>query len=314
MKTHPFELKGKTIFVAGHTGLVGSALVRKLSERRDGQILTASRTELDLTYPSQVRKFLRKHKPDIVILAAGRVGGIVANKSFPAEFIHENLMIEANVIDSAWRAGVPRLLNFGAACMYPRECLQPMKTESLMTGKVEPTSEPYAVAKLSGMVLCNAYRQQYGVSYITVIPSNLYGPGENFDLETAHVVAALIRRFHEAKEKEDSQINLWGTGKAKRDFLFIEDLVSAVMLLLGDYDDAAPINIGSEKLCSISELAKEISKVVGFRGAIKWDHSRPDGADAKSLDSTRLKSLGWAPKISLSDGLKKTYEWFCTHK
>lgn len=312
MKTLPkkFPLHGKKIFLAGHTGLVGSALQRHFSKIKDVKLITIPHTKLDLTDGEAVRKALKRHRPDVVIVAAGRVGGIVANSKYPAEFIYQNLMIVTNVIDASWRSGVNRLLNFGSACVYPKECGQPMGTNKLMTGKLESTSEPYAMAKLAGMSLCEAYSRQYGVSYFSVIPSNLYGPNENFDPTQAHVLAALIRRFHFAKVNGDSKIELWGTGKPVREFLYVDDLGSACELLLEKYPHSAPMNIGSGQFHSIAELAKVISKAVGFKGKIIWDKSKPDGANAKRLDWGPIKKMGWKPKTKLSDGISRTYKWF----
>jgi GDP-L-fucose synthase len=309
-RSSTFSLHGKKIYLAGHTGLVGSALQRHFSKIKGVKLITIPHAKLDLTDGAAVRKALARHRPDVVIVAAGRVGGIVANSKYPAEFIYQNLMIVTNVIDASWRAGVKRLLNFGSACIYPRECDQPMSIDKLMTGKLESTSEPYAMAKLAGLSLCESYSRQYGVSYFSVIPSNLYGPNENFDPTQAHVLAALIRRFHFAKVNGDSEIALWGTGKPIREFLYVDDLGSACELLLKKYDDSAPINIGSGQFYSIAELAKVISKVVGFKGKIVWDKSKPDGAHAKRLDWGPIKKMGWKPKMKLSEGIARTYSWF----
>ncbi len=309
-----WDLHGRRIWIAGHTGLVGSALIRKLSKVPEITLITCGRKDLDLMDRLSVEKFVSTQKPDLVLLAAGKVGGIVANSRFPAEFMDQNLMIEANVVCASWKAGVRRLLSFGCACMYPRECPQPMRPEWLMRGKLEETSEAYAMAKLVGMMLCGSYSRQYGVSYLTAIPSNLYGPGENFDLENAHVVAALLRRFHEAKEKQDREIVLWGSGKAKRDFLYVDDMAEAVLLLLEQYHGTEPVNIGSGHLWTIRDLAQNIAEVVGFRGLIRWDPSKPEGVRAKALDPSLIHGLGWIPRTNLSAGLEKTYAWFLEHR
>lgn len=303
-----------SVFVAGHTGLVGSALCRRWEGRPGVRVVTAGRKELDLRDPAKVEEFLRAQRPDTVVIAAGTVGGIQANSSRPAEFIYNNLMIEANLIHGAWKAGVRRLLNFGSGCMYPRECPQPMSPEHLMTGPVEPTSEPYAMAKLAGWILCRSYNRQHGTRFSTAIPCTAYGPGDNFDLEGGHVLSALLRRFHEAKEEGKRQITLWGTGNARREFIYSDDLAEACDLLLERHEGEEPINIGTGEASSIWELAVAAAQVVGFSGEIGWDPSRPDGAPVKWLDSRAIRTLGWRPQTGLREGLEKTYRWFLQSK
>jgi len=300
----------KSIYIAGHTGLVGSALVRRFSGRSELRVLTAPRAELNLLDTQAVERFLKSAKPEAVVIAAGRVGGIASNSERPAEFIYENLMMEANLIHGSWKAGVGRLLNFGSSCMYPKEASQPMRCEDLFTGKMESTSEAYATAKWAGLALARAYRTQYGVRYVTAIPATVYGPGDNFDPKEGHVLSALISRFHQAKEQSQPNVVLWGSGRPRRDFLYSDDLAEACERLLEHYEEGEPINIGSGQVCSIRELAGQVARVVGFRGEIVWDSSRPDGAPEKRLESTRIRVLGWVPKTELTTGLERTYEWF----
>lgn len=304
----------RAIFVAGHTGLVGSALCRRWEDRPGLRVITAGRRELDLRDPAKVEEFLGARRPDAVVIAAGTVGGIQANSSRPAEFIYNNLMIEANLIHGAWKAGVRRLLNFGSGCMYPRECPQPMSPEHLMTAAVEPTSEPYAMAKLAGWILCRSYNRQHGTRFVTAIPCTAYGPGDNFDLEGGHVLSALLRRFHEAKEEGKRRVTLWGTGNARREFIYSDDLSEACDLLLERHGGEEPVNIGSGEASSIQELAVAAAQVVGFHGEIEWDPSRPDGAPVKWLDSRAIRALGWRPRTGLREGMEKTYRWFLQSK
>lgn len=306
--------KTRTIYIAGHTGLVGSRLWRRLGVREGIRLVGAVRGELDLTDSVGVREFLQRERPDTVILAAGRVGGIQANARYPAQFLYENLMMEANLIHGAWRAGVRTLLNFGSSCMYPRECEQPMRPQDLMTGRLEPTSEPYAIAKWSGLALCDGIHRQYGSRYMTAIPCTVYGPGDHFDPDEGHVLPALLWRFHRAKEQGDETVVLWGTGQARREFIYVDDLAEACEILLEGYEGTDPVNIGSSESVSIHELARQIAQVVGFRGAIEWDRSRPDGAPDKRLDSSVIRSLGWKPRTGIQEGLIRTYRWFLEHK
>ncbi|MBI4354277.1 MAG: GDP-L-fucose synthase [Candidatus Omnitrophica bacterium] len=302
------------LYVAGHTGLVGSALMRRFSKEPTWSVVTATRAEVDLTRQEAVETWLPRVHPDVVIIAAGRVGGIEANRRYPAEFIYENLIMEMNLIHGAWKAGVKRLLNFGSSCMYPKRCPQPMRAEHLMTGPMEPTSEPYAMAKWAGLSLCDSYNRQYGTRYVTVIPATVYGPGDSFDPEDAHVLSALLRKLYEAAEQGRGEVTLWGSGQARREFLFTDDLAEACALLL-DHDEAAsPINVGSGASWTIRELADLIAEVVGFRGTVRWDASRPDGAPEKRLDSSLIQAMGWRPRTNLRGGIEQTYRWFLEHE
>ena len=303
-----------SIFVAGHRGLVGSAILRKLAAKGYEKLLTRSRSELDLMDQSAVQAFFEAEKPDVVILAAAKVGGIGANSAFPAEFIHSNLAIEVNVIHQAWLSGVKKLLFLGSSCIYPRLAPQPIREESLFSGPLEPTNEAYAIAKIAGLKMCEFYSGQYGVSYISVMPTNLYGPNDNFDTETSHVLPAMIRKFDDARRRGDSKVVLWGTGKPRREFLHVDDLADACIFLLENYSGSQILNIGWGEDISISELAEMIKKVVGFEGEIEWDVSRPDGTPRKLLDVSRMKNLGWFPSISLEKGLRDTYRWYCDQR
>lgn len=302
------------LYIAGHTGLVGSACADYFSKLPDVVLLTAPRSELDLTDSQAVHRWLASERPDAVILAAGRVGGIAANTRYPAEFIYENVMIEANIIHGAWKAGVARLLNFGSTCMYPKQCPQPMRVELLMTGPVEPTSEPYAVAKWAGVSLCASYSRQRNVRFISAIPATVYGPGDSFDPESAHVLSALIRKLHTARQQRCHEVALWGSGRARREFLYADDLASACAVLLQRYEAAAPVNIGSGVSCTVRELASLVADVVGFEGQIRWDGTRPDGAPEKRLHSDAMRLLGWLPQVALRDGVERTYRWFLEHE
>jgi GDP-L-fucose synthase len=298
------------IFVAGHRGLVGSALVRCLRGQGCGNLLLRTRAELDLTDQLAVANFFAMEKPDHVYLAAAKVGGILANDSLPAEFIYQNLMIEANVIHAAYRHGVKKLLFLGSSCIYPKHAPQPMKEEYLLAGPLEPTNEAYAIAKIAGIKLCAAYNRQFGTNYLSVMPTNLYGPGDNYDLESSHVVPALIRKMHEAKLSGAAEVPVWGTGAPRRELLYSNDLADACVHLMANYDAADVgefVNVGVGKDLTIGELAALIADVVGFRGALKFDHSRPDGAPRKLLDVTRLTRLGWSPRTPLRDGLEQAY-------
>ena len=300
-------------YLAGHTGLVGSALLRGWADRPEIEWLTATRRELDLTDGLAVTRWLASVKPDAVIMAAGHVGGIAANTQAPAQFIYDNLMIEANLIHATWKSGARRLINFGSACMYPHECAQPMSPSRLMTGILEPTSEPYAMAKLAGWSMCAAYNRQYGTEFITVIPCTLYGPGDSFGLES-HVISALLRKFHDAKAHGRREVTLWGTGAPRREFLFADDVAEACELVLKRYTGEAPVNIGAGGAISIRHVAQLAAEIVGFEGTLHWDVSQPDGAPMKLLDSSMLRALGWSPRTSLRDGMAKTYAWFLEHE
>jgi GDP-L-fucose synthase len=297
------------IFVAGHRGLVGAAICRRLNA--DGlEPLTATRAELDLTHQAAVEDWFARTAPEQVYLAAARVGGIHANASFPAEFIRDNLAIQTNVIHAAWRAGVGKLLFLGSSCIYPRLAPQPMPESCLLTGPLEPTNEWYAVAKIAGIKMCQAYRAQYGFDAISVMPTNLYGPGDNFDLRTSHVLPALIRKFHEAKASGLSRVTLWGTGTPQREFLHADDLADACVFLMTNYSDARIVNVGAGRDISISELAELVRQIVGYSGEIEFDATRPDGTPRKLLDTTLLTALGWRPSIPLRRGIEETYDWY----
>ena len=302
--------KDAKIYLAGHTGLVGSALLRLLEKEGFSNIIVRPSSELDLRQQKAVEEFFQSENPEYVFLAAAKVGGILANNTYRAEFIYDNLMISANVINSAFKSGVKKLLNLGSSCIYPRECPQPMKEDYLLTGKLEPTNEPYAIAKIAAMKMCQAYNQQYKTNFISAMPTNLYGPGDNFDLENSHVLAALIRRFHEAKEKGAQQVKVWGTGKPRREFMYVDDLAKALLFLMDNYNLSEFINIGLGQDLSISELAQLIKDIVGFEGEIVYDITKPDGTPQKLLDVSKLNNLGYKAQVSLKEGIKKTYQWY----
>lgn len=299
--------KDSKIWVAGHTGMVGSALVRALKKEGYTRILTISRAQLDLTDQQATFDFLIREKPEFVFVCAARVGGILANSTYPARFIYDNLAIALNVIEGARRAGVKKLLFLGSSCIYPRHAPQPIKEEYLLSGYLEPTNEAYAIAKIAGIKMCEYYRKEYGCDFITAQPTNLYGPGDNYDLNNSHVVAALLRKFHEAKLRKDKHVVVWGTGTPRREFLHVDDLADALIFLMNNYSDATPINIGTGRDISIKELALLIKEIVGFEGDIIFDPSKPDGMPRKLLNIQKITSLGWRPKISLREGLLKTY-------
>ena len=298
------------IYVAGHKGMVGSAFVRFLEKNGFTNVITAPRATLDLLDQRAVHDFLKENKPDLVIVAAARVGGIHANNTQRADFIYENLMVEANLIHGAHVAGIDRLLFLGSSCIYPRDCPQPIREDYLLSGPLEHTNEPYALAKIAGIKLCEAYNSQYGRHYFSVMPTNLYGPNDNYDLQTSHVLPALIRKVHEAKQRNDQAISIWGTGRPKREFLYVDDLIDACMYLISR-DYCGPIvNIGTGQDCSISDLAETIMGVVGYQGDLTYDSSKPDGTPRKWLDVSRLRDLGWQAKTSLREGLAMTYADF----
>jgi GDP-L-fucose synthase len=303
------NLSGR-IFVAGHRGLVGSAIVRRLTTAGCAPLLLRDRDELDLRDGGAVDRFFAEQQPEYVFLAAAKVGGIGANSRFPADFIRDNLAIQLNVIDAAWRHGVQKLLFLGSSCAYPRDALQPIAEDSLLTGPLEPTNSAYAVAKIAGIEMCAAYRRQHGASFISTMPTNLYGPNDNFDLESSHVIPAMIRRFHEAREAGTPKVVLWGTGAPRREFLHADDLADACLHLMRHYDGAALVNVGCGEDVSVRELAELVARVVGFDGAVEWDASRPDGTPRKLLDTSRLDALGWKPGIRLEEGLRDTYSWY----
>lgn len=296
--------------VAGHRGLVGSAVWRRLEDEAFTQLLGASRSELDLRDRDAVFAFYAEHRPRYVVLAAAKVGGILANSSYPADFISDNLQVQVNVLDAAQKHGVERVLFLGSSCIYPKLAPQPLKEEYLLTGPLEPTNDAYAVAKIAGILQVQAQRRQHGVSYISAMPTNLYGPNDNFDPETSHVLPAMIRRFHEAKEQGREQVVLWGTGSPMREFLHVDDLARAVLLLLEKYDEPETINIGTGVDVTIRELAETVADVVGFQGELVWDTTKPDGTPRKLLDVSRLEVLGFKPQISLREGIEQTYDWF----
>lgn len=302
--------ENKKVFVAGHRGLVGSAIVRRLAEQGVEDIVTRKHDELDLTEQAAVRDFFESERPDLVVLAAAFVGGILANDTMPGDFIGQNLMIQTNVIDAAYRAGTEKLLFLGSACIYPRDAEQPMNEAALLTGPLEPTNEWYAVAKIAGVKMCEAYRRQYGFDAITAMPNNLYGPGDNFDLEKSHVVPALIRKFHEAKMSGAPEATVWGSGRVRREFLYVDDAADACVFLLDHYSHDKMVNIGTGTDVTIAELAALVMDVVGFKGELVFDASKPDGVPRKLLDSSRIKALGWEAETDLRAGLEKTYAWF----
>ena len=311
------------IYVAGHRGMVGSGIVRQLEDRiaagENLEILTRTHAELDLTEQSAVRDFMQSEKPDLVIVAAAKVGGIHANNTYPAEFIHDNLMIQNNLIHSAYTVGVEKLLFLGSSCIYPRLAEQPMREDALLTGTLEATNEPYAIAKIAGIKMCESYNRQYGVDYRSVMPTNLYGPGDNFHPENSHVVPALIRRFHEAKNNSTAEVAIWGSGKPFREFLHVDDMAAASLFVLDldiqTYSDntqpmLSHINVGSSEEVSIGDLAILIGEVVGYQGNVTFDASKPDGAPRKLMDSSRLEKMGWKAGIGLREGLVDAYKWF----
>jgi GDP-L-fucose synthase len=302
--------KSEKIFVAGHRGMVGSALMRRLEADGFAKLLVRDRSTLDLREDSAVAKFFADEKPAVVILAAAKVGGIKANNDFPVEFLLENLQIQNNIIRSAHANGVRKLLFLGSSCIYPKFAPQPIPETALLSGPLEPTNEAYAIAKVAGIKLCQAYAREYGANFISVMPTNLYGPNDNFDLETSHVLAALLRKAHEAKTRKDRKLVVWGSGKPRREFLHADDLASACLLLLENYDSPEIMNVGCGEDISIRELAELICDMVGFDGELAWDTTKPDGTPRKLLDVTKLKALGWKPSIPLRDGIKQTYEWF----
>ncbi|MGP6088560.1 GDP-L-fucose synthase [Antarctobacter jejuensis] len=315
------------IYVAGHRGMVGGAITRKLEARKaageDITLVTRTHAELELTDQVAVRDFLTEEKPDVVVLAAAKVGGIYANNTYPAEFIYDNLMVQCNVIHSAWAAGVKRLLQLGSSCIYPKAVPQPMREAALLTGPLEPTNEPYAVAKIAGIKLCESYNRQYGVDYRSVMPTNLYGPGDNFHPENSHVLPALIRRFHEAAQEGKEVVTIWGSGKPRREFLHVDDMAEASLFVM-DLDKAtydantqpqlSHINVGSGVDVSIYELAQLVAEVTGYKGQIELDRTKPDGTMRKLMDVSRLADMGWKSSVALEDGVHETYQWFLEHQ
>ncbi|MEO5339409.1 MAG: GDP-L-fucose synthase [Magnetococcus sp. MYC-9] len=302
--------KQDAVFVAGHQGLVGSAIVRSLRRHGFNNLLTRTRAELELTHQAAVLDFFDEARPAYVVMAAAKVGGIHANSTYPADFIYSNLQVEINCIDAAWRSGVKKLLFLGSSCVYPRMAPQPIKEEYLLSGPLEPTNEWYAIAKIAGIKLCQAYRRQYGFDAISAMPTNLYGPGDNFHPENSHVLPALIRRLHEAKERQDPSVTIWGTGTPWREFLHVDDLADACLFLLEHYEQEEAINIGTGSDLTIADLVDLLKRVIGYPGEILFDRSKPDGMMKKLLDVSKMTALGWRPTISLEQGVRETYAWF----
>ena len=306
--------KSDKIYVAGHNGMVGSAIIRKLKMAGYSNILVRSSKELDLRNQRQVEEFFQSEKPDYIFLAAAKVGGILANNTYKASFMYDNLSIQNNVIHAAYKYHVKKLLFLGSSCIYPKFADQPIREESLLTSELEPTNEPYAIAKIAGLKMCQFYREQYNCNFISLMPANLYGPNDNFDLKNSHVLPALLRKFHEAKINKKSSVTLWGTGNPLREFLHVNDLAKACIHFLLTYNEKSPVNIGTGKDISIHELASEIKKIVGFEGEIVWDKNKPDGTPRKLLDVTKAKQFGWESSITLLDGIRMTYDWYVQNK
>ena len=315
MSTSPSSpLSEAVIYIAGHRGLVGSAICRALTQQGCGKILTRTHTELNLTDQAAVHAFFADNRPDYVFLSAAKVGGIHANDSLPADFIRDNLLIQTNIIDAAHQCGSKKLLFLGSSCIYPKFAPQPMQEEHLLTGELEPTNEWYAVAKIAGIKMCQAYHKQHGFNAISLMPTNLYGPKDNFDLQNSHVLPALIRKFHEAKVQNISEVEIWGTGTPKREFLHVDDLASACIFLMEKYNDPAIVNVGSGEEVSIAELAELVGQVVDFQGTVRYNKDMPDGTPRKFLDVSRLSSLGWNSQITLQQGIADTYAWFLANE
>jgi len=306
--------KSDKIFVAGHRGMVGSALVRRLEAEGFTNVLKRDRSQLDLTDESAVAKFFADEPPDVVVVAAAKVGGIKTNNDYPVEFLLENLRIQNSIIRSAFEAGARKLLFLGSSCIYPKFAPQPIPETALLTGPLEPTNEAYAIAKIAGIKLCQAYAREYGATFISVMPTNLYGPNDSFDLETSHVLPALLRKAHDAKTRNENKLIVWGTGKPRREFLHVDDLASACLLLLEKYDSPEIINIGCGEDITIRELAELICDVVGFNGELVWDAAKPDGTPRKLLDITKIRALSWQPTIPLRQGIAQTYDWFLANR
>ena len=304
-----FELTGKRVWVAGHTGMVGGALIRRL-QRENCELITVGRRQVDLRRQGDVEAWMAANKPEAVVVAAARVGGIHANNSFPADFLYDNLVIETNIIHTASQAGVQKLLFLGSSCIYPREAPQPIPEDALLTGPLEPTNEWYAIAKIAGLKLCEAYRRQHGCDFIAAMPTNLFGPGDNFHPENSHVPAALLRRFHDAKVAGQSEVTVWGSGTPRREFLYVDDLADACVFLLEHYSGDRPVNVGTGRDLPISAFAEAVQRAVGYEGRLVYDRSRPDGTPRKLLDTGRLTALGWTAPTSLDEGLRLYYDWF----
>lgn len=307
-----FELRGKRVFVAGHRGMVGSAVVRRLASE-DCEVLTAGRDELDLLDQQGVRRWMADRRPDAVVMAAAKVGGILANDTYPVDFLQDNLVMQTNVVDSAFRNDVGKLLFLGSSCIYPKLAPQPIPEDALLTGPLEPTNEWYAIAKIAGLKLCQAYRRQHGVDYVSAMPTNLYGPGDNFDLTSSHVVPALMRKAHQLKLQGGKALSVWGSGKPMREFLHVDDAADAMVWLLKNYSGDSHVNVGSGEDITIADLARTIVSVVGAEATITFDATKPDGTPRKLMDVSRLFATGWRPRYGLSDGLEQTYGWFLQH-
>ena len=309
----PYALEGKRVWVAGHRGMVGSAIVRRLERENIGALLTATRAEVDLRDPAAVRAWCEEHRPEAVFAPAAKVGGILANDTYPADFLYDNVMIAANVIHAAHLVDVEKLIFLGSSCIYPKFAEQPIREDALLTGPLEPTNEWYAVAKIAGIKLCQAYRRQHGRNFISAMPTNLYGPGDNYDLQSSHVIPALLRKAHEAKTSGDASIEIWGTGSPMREFLHVDDCADAIVFLMKSYSGADHVNVGSGEDLSILELVHKVMRVVGFDGEVAHDLSKPDGTPRKLMSADRIRSMGWSPSISLEDGLADAYDWFRKH-
>lgn len=308
-----FDLKGRRVWVAGHTGMVGSAITRALAPH-GAKLIEIDLAQLDLRRQVEVERFMQEARPEVVFVAAAKVGGILANATYPAEFLYDNLMIEANVIQSAHAVGVQKLLFLGSTCIYPRDAEQPMREEALLTGPLELTNEWYAIAKIAGIKLCQAFRAQYGADFISAMPTNLYGPNDNFDLKASHVLPALMRKIHDAKLKAEPCVNIWGTGTPRREFMHVDDLARALVYLVEHYSEASHVNVGTGVDGTIGELAELIAKVIGYSGSFVYDASKPDGTPRKCTDISRLRALGYSPTIPLEQGLRDTYAWFLAHR
>jgi GDP-L-fucose synthase len=309
----PFPLAGRRVWVAGHRGMVGQALVRRLN-REGCEILTVERQAVDLRRQCETEEWIADKRPDAVFLAAAKVGGIHANDTQPAEFLYDNLLIQSNVIEAAWRCGVKKLLALGSSCIYPKEAPQPIPEAALLTGPLEPTNKAYAVAKIAGLMLCQSYRRQYGADFISAMPTNLYGPGDNFDLESSHVVPALLRKIDEATRRSEPSVTIWGTGRPRREFLHVDDCAEALVHLMKHYSDDEHVNVGTGSDVTIRELAELIARVVGYQGRFSFDTSRPDGTLLKRLDVSRIHDLGWCASVELETGLKQTYDWYSANR
>lgn len=314
MSSESFDLSGKTIWVAGHTGMVGSAIVRRLAKEPIGDLVVATSSEVDLRRQDQVERFVAAHRPDVLVLAAARVGGIDANRSAQADFLYENLMIAANCIEAARAAGVSKILNLGSSCIYPREAPQPMPESALMTGPLESTNEGYAVAKIAALEMTKMYRRQYGLDAISLMPTNLYGINDNFDLRTSHVLPALLRKIHEAKLAQEEEVEIWGTGTPRREFLHVDDLADAAVFALKEYSEETHLNVGTGEDIAIADLARLIADVVGWQGELRFNTQMPDGAPRKLMDVSRLHTLGWKHQIDLETGIESTYRWYVENR